>query len=88
MTLLLHGIITKCHVPFSALDTEQISNLLTREETSDLLTCSPINLISNSLTHMETTFFYVLVIVINTFFVVSRCLDEGDEGKTSFVTFH
>lgn len=31
---------------------------------------------------METTFFYVLVIVINTFFVVSRCLDEGDEGPS------
>ena len=38
MPLLLHGIITKCHVPLSALDTEQISNLLTREETSGLLT--------------------------------------------------
>lgn len=38
MTPLLHGSITKCHVPFSALDTEQISNLLTREETSGLLT--------------------------------------------------
>jgi len=43
-----------------------------------------LSLISNSLVHMETTVFYALIIVINTFFVVSSCEEEGKISLASF----
>jgi len=65
--------------------------LLTREETSGLLTRkasktlpTKLSPTSNSLAHMETTVFYASIIVINTFFAVSSCQDEGKISLASF----
>ena len=83
MPLFSHGVITECHVPFSALATEQIltstetsSSLQTRKESKRSLLNS-VGFLTISLAHMEATVFYAFTLVINTFFVVSSCQDEG-----------